>query len=84
MFLFVIINNFTLGVALSLFFFFFFFFLTNTTTQSQVDDPLVIQQLKPTKKGAMGDFAEGEDDLEADVDNAASGGQKTGWFIMLL
>ena len=43
----------------------------------QVDDPLVIQQLKPIKKGAVGDFAEGDDDLEADVVNAASGAQKT-------
>jgi len=44
----------------------------------QVDDPIVVQQLKPMVKGAVGDLGDGDDDLETDVSKAASGGQKSG------
>ena len=41
-------------------------------TAVQVDDVITIQQLKPRKKGVVGDTAEeGEEDLETDVSKAA-------------
>ena len=44
----------------------------------QVDDAIIVQQLKLKKRGAVGDYAEDtEEDLEKDISKAAGGEQKS-------